>query len=60
MAVNRKFDKDKKADFIDIVAWRNNAEFVSKYFKKGQQIVIVGSLQVRSWKDKDGNSNGST
>ncbi|WP_317380991.1 single-stranded DNA-binding protein [uncultured Intestinimonas sp.] len=59
LAVDRDFkDKDtgeRKADFINVTAWRSTAEFVSKYFSKGRMAVVVGSLQVRSWEDKDGN-----
>lgn len=59
LAINRAKSKEKTADFIDIVAWRNTAEFVSKHFRKGQQIAVVGSIQVRNWKDKDGNNRKS-
>ena len=58
IAVNRKFTKsgeERQADFIDIVAWRSTAEFISKYFKKGQMISIEGSIQTRSYQDKEGN-----
>ena len=58
IAVNRKFAKtgeERQTDFIDIVAWRSTAEFVSKYFKKGQLISIEGSIQTRTYQDKDGN-----
>lgn len=58
LAVNRKFSRpgeEKQTDFIDIVAWRNTAEFVCKYFKKGQLIAIEGSIQTRTYQDKDGN-----
>lgn len=51
--------KDDPADFIDIVAWRNTAEFVSKYFIKGQMAAVVGRLQIRDWQDKDGNKRRS-
>lgn len=54
LAVTRRFNRNE-TDFIDIVAWRQQAEFVSKYFTKGQQMVVVGSLQVRNWEDKNGN-----
>ena len=47
---------EKETDFIDIVAWRNTAEFVSKYFAKGRMAVVEGRLQIRDWKDKDGNN----
>lgn len=55
LAVERKTRKDaeKKADFIDIVAWRGTAEFVAKYFVKGQLVVVRGSIQTRTY-EKDG------
>lgn len=53
IAVDRRFQRDK-TDFINIVAWRNTAEFICKYFSKGQMINIVGSLQVRTYDGKDG------
>ncbi len=62
VAVNRRYNKDQaqqSVDFIDVVAWRNQAEFVTKYFKKGSAIFVSGSLQVRPWKDKDGNNRRS-
>ena len=59
IAVDRDFaPKDggeRKADFIDCVAWRQTGEFISKYFTKGRMIVVSGRLQIRSWTDKDGN-----
>ena len=59
VAVDRDFaPKDggeRKADFIDCVAWRQTGEFISKYFTKGRMIVVSGRLQIRSWTDKDGN-----
>lgn len=59
LAVDRDFGKnengEKETDFIDCVAWRSTAEFVSKYFTKGRMAVASGSLQIRSWTDKDGN-----
>lgn len=58
LAVDRDFkDKqtgEKSTDFIDIVAWRNTAEFVSRFFTKGRMAVVVGSLQLRDWTDRDG------
>lgn len=56
VAVNRKATKDAepKADFFNCVAWRNTAEFVSKYFKKGSSILVIGNLQNRSWTDNYG------
>lgn len=58
LAVDRDFknvDGTKDTDFIDVVAWRNTAEFVSKYFSKGRMAVVEGRLQLRDWTDKDGN-----
>ena len=58
VAVDRDFKSEageKETDFIDCVAWRATAEFVSKYFKKGSMAVISGRLQIRSWTDNDGN-----
>ena len=59
LAVDRDFKDretgEKKADFINVVAWRATAEFVSRYFTKGRMAVVAGSLQIRSWEDKDGN-----
>ena len=46
---------EKETDFIDVVAWRSTAEFVSKYFTKGRAAVIDGRLQIRGWTDRDGN-----
>ena len=57
IAVGRRFAKqgdEVTADFFNVVAWRNTAEFVSKYFSKGKAIVVVGSLQNRSWTDQQG------
>lgn len=46
---------EREVDFIDVTAWRNTAEFVSKYFSKGMLAVVQGRLQLRPWTDKDGN-----
>lgn len=48
--------QERQADFIDIVAWRQQADFVSKYFQKGSMIAVDGSLQTRNYQDKNGNS----
>lgn len=59
LAVNRSYAKagtERATDFIDIVAWRNTAEFVSKYFTKGQLVAVEGSIQTRTYQDKDGNN----
>ena len=58
LAVDRDFKSqsgEKETDFIDIVAWRNTAEFVSKYFTKGRMAVVEGRLQIRDWTDQNGN-----
>jgi len=57
LAVDRDYttkDGNRDTDFFDIVAWRNTALFVSKYFKKGRKVAIDGRLQSRLWEDKDG------
>lgn len=58
IAVERRYKQgeDRQADFINIVAWRQTAEFVSKFFSKGSMIGIEGSVQTRKYKDKDGNN----
>ena len=59
IACDRNFvrqGEQRQADFIDIVAWRQQAEFVSKYFQKGSLIAIEGSLQTRQYQDKNGNN----
>ena len=59
IAVNRK-GNDAQADFINCQAWRQTAEFISKYFSKGSPICITGSIQTRSWKDQQGNNRYAT
>ena len=63
LAVDRDFrDKttgDRATDFIDVVAWRATAEFVSRYFAKGRMAVVEGRLQIRDWTDKEGNKRRS-
>lgn len=57
VAVNRSYVKqgaERQADFIDVVAWRNTAEFVCRYFKKGQMIAVTGSIQTRNYQDREG------
>lgn len=57
LAVDRRFKKegeDRQADFINCVAWKNNAEFCQKYFAKSSKIVVVGRLENRSWDDNEG------
>ena len=62
IAVNRRTSKEQEqqADFINCVAWRQTAEFISKYFKKGSSICIAGSVQTRSWTDNNGNNRYAT
>lgn len=57
IAVNRRYKQgeEQQADFINVVAWRNTADFITKYFKKGSSIFVRGSIQTRSWTDNDGN-----
>ena len=57
LAVDRDFktNGEKETDFIDVVAWRNTAEFVLKYFSKGRMAIVEGRLQIRDWTDKNGN-----
>lgn len=62
VAVNKRYSKGEEqgADFLDCVAWRKTAEFVTKYFHKGSMIGIEGHLQTRVWEDKNGNKRKST
>ena len=62
IAINRRGSKDEqqKADFIEIKAWRQTAEFVSRYFRKGSSICIVGELQTDSWTDQQGQKRYKT
>jgi len=63
LAVDRDFKSrdngERSTDFIDIVAWRQSAEFVSRYFTKGRMAVVEGRLQIRDWTDKDGGKRRS-
>ena len=62
LACDRDFKSqsgDKETDFIEVVAWKNTAEFVSKYFSKGRMAVVEGRLQIRDWTDKDGGKRRS-
>ena len=62
LAVNRKYSKEgqQETDFINCTAWRNTAEFIGKYFGKGSSICVVGSIQVRSWQDQNGQKRYAT
>ena len=55
-----KTGEDKQCDFITVVAWRQTAEFICRYFKKGQAILVCGELQTRSWQDNNGNKRYAT
>ncbi len=57
LAIDRRYAKpgeEKQTDFINIVTWRQTAEFVSKYFVKGQQVAVEGRIQTRTWDDPEG------
>lgn len=64
VAVNRRFggknEGEAQADFFNVTAWRQTAEFICKYFKKASSICVMGSLQTRSWVDKDGQKRYAT
>lgn len=63
VAVDRNFvrpGEERKADFINCVAWRQTAEFISKYFKKGSMVALEGSIQTRSWDDQEGKKRYAT
>lgn len=62
VAVDRRFQKqgaEKQTDFINVVAWRQNAEFVSRYFQRGSMIAVRGSIRMDNYEDKDGNKRTS-
>ena len=62
LAVDRDFSgqgAERKTDFLDVVVWRNTADFVSKYFHKGQLVAVQGSIQVSSYTDREGNKRRS-
>ena len=66
VAVNRSYvsknndQAERQADFINVVAWRTTAEFISKYFRKGSAICVTGSIQTRTWNDNNGNKRYAT
>lgn len=62
LAVNRKYQKDgeQSADFISCIAWRQRAEFVSRYFNKGSQLCLEGSIQTRKYSDQGGKTHYTT
>lgn len=62
LAIDRNYSgngRERQTDFIDIVAWRRQAEFVSQWFTKGMMAIVVGSIQSRRWQDKNGNNRTS-
>lgn len=63
LAVQRKYapkGEERKTDFINCTAWRNTAEFISKYFQKGQLMAVEGRIETRSWDDQNGNRRYAT
>ena len=67
LAVNRRFQsrsadtaQNQQADFITLVAWRQTAEFISKFFKRGSALCVTGSIQTRSWQDQQGQKRYAT
>ena len=66
LAINRPYSSrngeqaEQQADFIDCVAWRQRAEFISKYFRKGSSICVLGSIQTRTWQDQQGQKRYAT
>lgn len=63
IAIDRKFKDasgNKQVDFISCVAWRKTAELICQHFTKGRMIAVIGSIQVRSWDDKEGNKRYAT
>lgn len=63
VAVERRFkdtNGNRAADFINCVAWRQSAEFMTKYFHKGSRVVVIGAIQTRNYEDKDGNKRTAT
>lgn len=62
LAVDRKYNKgeEKQCDFVTIVAWKQTAEFICRYFKKGQAMLVCGELQTRTWTDQNGNKRHAT
>lgn len=65
LAINRRFSRnneqgEQQSDFISLVAWRQTAEFISKYFRKGSALCVTGSIQTRSWTDQQGQKRYGT
>ena len=65
LAINRRFSRnneqgEQQSDFISLVAWRQTAEFISQYFKKGSALCVTGSIQTRSWTDQQGQKRYGT
>ena len=62
LAVDRRYNsgEEKKCDFITVVAWKQTADFICRYFQKGQAMLVCGELQTRSWTDNNGNKRNAT
>lgn len=60
IAVDRRFSKERKADFINCVAWGNACNFLARFFTKGKLLAVIGRLETRSWEDKQGNKRYAT
>lgn len=60
IAVDRRFSKERKADFINCVAWGKACDFLNKFFRKGNRLAVIGRLETHSWEDKQGNKRYST
>ncbi len=62
LAINRRYSKDgqQEADFINCQAWRQTAEFINRYFRKGSSLCVSGSIQTRSWQDQNGQKRFAT
>ena len=60
VAVDNGYGENRQTDFINCVAWRQTAEFISKYFRKGSMVALEGSIQTRSWDDQEGKKRYAT
>ncbi len=60
IAVDNGYGENRQTDFINCVAWQNQAEFLGKYFTKGMMIIVVGRISTRSWEGQDGRKNYTT
>ena len=62
LAINRSYSKDgnRETDYIDVIAWRQGAELLEKYFRKGSAVCVIGSIQSRTWEDQNGQKRYAT